>query len=205
MRSLGLDKLSNTTFPTSDISISCCQKTKQTTMMAIVSCFTSVSMRSRGSALQILWEDKIDIPISWPLLLCLTVYFQYPDHMFNLIHALDYFLVQLSVMHLELNQLLLYCCTSIRALPNGGVGGLNSCKDGLGHLFREEFSKFKVVFGGSESWPRWFGALMQWKLKFKWHLLKSARKQGSCSARLSLQSMIHFAHKLFKSSIRIVE
>ena len=31
---------------------------------------------------------------------------------------------------------------SIGALPEWG-GGLNACQDGLGHLFREELSKFK--------------------------------------------------------------
>ena len=28
----------------------------------------------------------------------------------------------------------------------GGGGGLNPCLDGLGHFFREEFSKFKRAF-----------------------------------------------------------
>ena len=28
----------------------------------------------------------------------------------------------------------------------GGGGGLNPCPDGLGHFFREEFSKFKWAF-----------------------------------------------------------
>ena len=37
--------------------------------------------------------------------------------------------------------------TSIWALPvRGGRGGLNPCPDGLGHFFREEFSKFKRAF-----------------------------------------------------------
>ena len=35
--------------------------------------------------------------------------------------------------------------TSIWALPVWG-GGLNPCPDGLGHFFREEFSKFKWAF-----------------------------------------------------------
>ena len=30
--------------------------------------------------------------------------------------------------------------------PFGGVGGLNACPDGLGHLFREELSKFKWAY-----------------------------------------------------------
>ena len=61
--------------------------------------------------------------------------------------------------------------------PNGG--GLNACQDGLGNLFIEELSMFKgafACFGGSEPLPGWLGVLMQWKLKFEWHLLKSARK-----------------------------
>ena len=37
--------------------------------------------------------------------------------------------------------------TSIWALPvRGEGGGLNPCPDGLGHFFREEFSKFKWAF-----------------------------------------------------------
>ena len=36
--------------------------------------------------------------------------------------------------------------TSIWALPVWG-GGLDPCQDGLGHLFREELSKFKWAFG----------------------------------------------------------
>ena len=67
---------------------------------------------------------------------------------------------------------------SIWALPKWG-GGLDPCPNGLGHLFWEELSMFKGAFawfGGSEPLPGWFGALMQWKLKFKWHLLKSVRK-----------------------------
>ena len=48
--------------------------------------------------------------------------------------------------------------------PFGG-GGLNACPDGLGHLFREELSKFKWAYpcflGGSKRLPRWFGALIQ--------------------------------------------
>ena len=32
------------------------------------------------------------------------------------------------------------------ALPVRGGGGLNACQDGLGHLFREELSKFKWAF-----------------------------------------------------------
>ena len=45
----------------------------------------------------------------------------------------------------------------IWALPvwGGGGGGLNTCPDGLGHLFREELSKFKwalgCFFGGDKS------------------------------------------------------
>ena len=35
--------------------------------------------------------------------------------------------------------------TSIWALPVWG-GGLDPCQDGLGHLFREELSKFKWAF-----------------------------------------------------------
>ena len=35
--------------------------------------------------------------------------------------------------------------TSMWALPVWG-GGLNPCPDGLGHFFREEFSKFKRAF-----------------------------------------------------------
>ena len=48
--------------------------------------------------------------------------------------------------------------------PFGG-GGLKACQDGLGHLFREELSKFKwaicLIEGGSKCLPGWFGALMQ--------------------------------------------
>ena len=38
-----------------------------------------------------------------------------------------------------------FVSTSIWALPVWG-GGLNPCPDGLGHFFREEFSKFKWAF-----------------------------------------------------------
>ena len=32
----------------------------------------------------------------------------------------------------------------------GGVGGLNPCQDGLGHLFRGELSKYKHAFWGGQ-------------------------------------------------------
>ena len=34
----------------------------------------------------------------------------------------------------------------IWGFPVWGGGGLNPCPDGLGHFFREEFSKFKWAF-----------------------------------------------------------
>ena len=51
--------------------------------------------------------------------------------------------------------------------PFGG-GGLNACPNGLGQLFREVQTGICLILGGSKPLPRWFGALMQWKLKLKW-------------------------------------
>ena len=49
---------------------------------------------------------------------------------------------------------------SIWALPIRGRGGLNACQDGLGHLFREELSKFKGAFACF--WGVWTLARMVW-------------------------------------------
>ena len=47
--------------------------------------------------------------------------------------------------------------------PFGGGGGLNTCPDGLGHLFREELSKFKWAYpcfwGGLKACPDDLGHL----------------------------------------------
>ena len=51
--------------------------------------------------------------------------------------------------------------------PFGG-GGVNACPNGLGQLFREVQTGICLILGGSKPLPRWFGALMQWKLKLKW-------------------------------------
>ena len=50
-------------------------------------------------------------------------------------------------------------------LPVWGGGGLNTCPDGLGHFFREEFSKFKRAFawfwGGLNPCPDGLGHLFR--------------------------------------------
>ena len=48
--------------------------------------------------------------------------------------------------------------------PFGGGGGHNACPDGLGHLFREELSKFKCAYpcfwGGLKACPDGLGHLL---------------------------------------------
>ena len=62
--------------------------------------------------------------------------------------------------------------------PNG-VGGSRPLPKWFGALILRRIVHVQrgiCLVWGAEPLPGWFGALMQWKLKFKWHLLKSVRK-----------------------------
>ena len=67
-------------------------------------------------------------------------------------------------------------------------GGLNACPDGLGHLFREELSKFYWAYpcfwGGSKRLPRLFVALTVFGSIQPCRMVKMARKKVPQSARL---------------------
>ena len=84
--------------------------------------------------------------------------------------------------------LFLHCCSvheysiALNHLGNTLLRGLNACPDGLGHLFREELSKFKWAYpcfwGGLNACPDGLGHLLRWGIKVDcryidcWHIAK---------------------------------